>query len=98
MHSLPTIQGGIAADKIDGAIENYLHFRRTATSNVSAGADLYNHSKVVVVDGRLMYVGSDNAYPNYNEEHGVWIEDQPTIDKYLKEFMEDFWKVCVVPT
>ena len=22
-----------------------------------------------------MYIGSDNAYPCYNEEHGAWVED-----------------------
>lgn len=29
------------------------------------------HTKTICVDRELLYVGSDNLYPSYNEEHGV---------------------------
>lgn len=29
------------------------------------------HNKVVCVDRTLLYVGSDNAFPQYNEQHGA---------------------------
>ena len=46
---------------------------------IMANAKQFNHSKVVCVDDELLYIGSDNAYPSYNEEHGVWIKDQTAI-------------------
>ena len=52
----------------------------------------YLHTKVVVVDERLMYVGSDNAYPNYNEEHGVWIEDKGAIGEWVGGFWRGLWE------
>lgn len=94
MQILPTHRGGLRGDvdsnQIDAALNSFLHFRRTP-------GDLYNHSKVVVVDRKVMYVGSDNAYPSYNEEHGVWVDDQPTIDGWLEGFFDPFWKLCKAP-
>ena len=52
----------------------------------------YLHTKVVCVDRNMMYVGSDNAYPNYNEEHGIWIEDRPTVDTWFKDFWDELWR------
>jgi len=98
MQNLPYQYGGIDASKIDTVLDTLLHFKRTSTSKNAKGHDLYNHSKVVVVDRKIMYVGSDNAYPGYNEEHGVWIDDQQTIDNWLDGFLVDFWKICQEPT
>lgn len=47
-----------------------------------------NHAKVVCVDQALLYVGSDNAYPQYNEQHGVWIEDKTNISAWN----ENYWR------
>ena len=52
---------------------------------------MYSHSKIVCVDEKLMYVGSDNAYPCYNEEHGVWIEDKDAVGAWLEGFFEPYW-------
>src|SRR5256886_5764906 len=49
---------------------------RCKIRRTSANGDRYNHCKVTCVDGKLLYVGSDNAYPNYNEEHGIWIRSE----------------------
>jgi hypothetical protein len=99
MQNLPYQFGGIDPAKIDLAIDTLLHFKRTSTSALGdSKTDLYLHSKVVAVDRKVMYVGSDNAYPSYNEEHGVWIEDQGTIDGWLDGFFVDFWNMCSDPT
>jgi phosphatidylserine/phosphatidylglycerophosphate/cardiolipin synthase-like enzyme len=98
MQILPTRRGGIEANQIDDALNSFLHIKRTGnTKSDDKLEDLYNHSKVVVVDGKVMYVGSDNIYPSYNEEHGVWVDDQPTIDGWLGGFFDPFWRMCKEP-
>lgn len=52
----------------------------------------YQHSKIVCIDDRIMYCGSDNAYPSYNEEHGIWIEDEPTIQAWKEKFWNELWE------
>ena len=58
----------------------------------------YCHSKIVCVDDRLLYVGSDNAYPSYNEEHGAWIEDAAEVASWKKKFWTEMWNRGVFPT
>ena len=99
MNILPRKYGGVDSNKIDHLVDNLVHFRRTGTSDdqKNPGHDLYSHSKIVCVDGKLMYVGSDNAYPSYNEEHGVWFEDPAQINAWLNGFFADYWGRCKVP-
>jgi hypothetical protein len=92
MQNLPTEHGGIPSGQIAGALKKFIHFKRTGSKNDPEGKDLYSHSKIVCVDKKVMYVGSDNAYPSYNEEHGVWIEDGETIDAWLDGFFTGYWK------
>lgn len=47
-----------------------------------------NHCKLTIVDDTLCYIGSDNAYPSYNNEFGVWIDDQAAI----RAFIQDYWQ------
>jgi hypothetical protein len=54
-----------------------------------------NHSKLVVVDDALCYIGSDNLYPGYNEESGVWIDDQQAIRRFVEECWTDLWEFAV---
>jgi phosphatidylserine/phosphatidylglycerophosphate/cardiolipin synthase-like enzyme len=49
------------------------------------------HAKLVCVDRSLLYVGSDNQYPHYNEEFGCWVEDEEHIDSFFKEFYDGIW-------
>lgn len=42
-------------------------------------------------DKKLLYVGSDNVYPNYNEEYGVWIDDKPAIDAWFEKYWTPRW-------
>lgn len=69
-------------------VDDKFQVRRILKNN---GED-YLHAKVVCVDMKLMYVGSDNAYPNYNEEHGIWIEHTDTINKWYSTFWGEMWE------
>lgn len=91
--------GGIPEDKIDIALSKYLHIQRVGKDN----GQMYSHSKVVCVDKKLMYVGSDNAYPCYNEEHGVWVEDELRgpyyVGDWVNKFFDPYWGTkCTDPT
>lgn len=90
MKGLPFAAGGISDEKIDQAINDHLHFRRVENDD----GTMFLHSKIVCVDNQLMYVGSDNAYPCYNQEHGVWIEKKDYIGNWLENFFDPFWKRC----
>ena len=68
---------------------------RCKIKRTSADGKRYNHCKVTYVDGKLLYVGSDNTYPNYNEEHGIWIEDQPAIESWRTTCFERRWSQAV---
>jgi phosphatidylserine/phosphatidylglycerophosphate/cardiolipin synthase-like enzyme len=50
-----------------------------------------NHAKVVVVDDVLCYVGSDNAYPSYNTEFGLWHGDTAAIVNFVQEYWTGLW-------
>lgn len=93
MKGLPYGAGGIADKEIDGALQKYLHFKRVMKDD----GHFFSHSKIVCVDKKLMYVGSDNAYPCYNEEHGIWVEDKKTIGKWLDGFFKPYWQRCTEP-
>lgn len=49
------------------------------------------HSKVVCVDRSLLFVGSDNIYPEYNEQHGVWIDSKPNIQAWHDNYFNGAW-------
>jgi phosphatidylserine/phosphatidylglycerophosphate/cardiolipin synthase-like enzyme len=77
----------ITEDRVDEVIRNRLHVKRVLKND----GDNYCHNKIVMVDDKLMYVGSDNAYPSYNEEHGVWIDHQDTIKGWKKDYWDGLW-------
>ena len=78
--------------EIDRIVEERVLVRRA----LGNGIHYNNHCKIVCVDDRMMYVGSDNAYPSYNEEHGVWIEDADEVENWKKKFWNDMWARAVV--
>jgi hypothetical protein len=79
--------GGISEADIDRALTDFLHIRRSGADN----GLLYSHSKIVCVEKKLMYVGSDNLYPCYNEEHGVWVEDEAGGSQHVGEWVDKFF-------
>lgn len=60
--------------------------------------DYYNHCKVVCVDNRMMYIGSDNAYPSFDEEHGISIDDAAAVKTRQDKFWMGMWNRSAVPT
>jgi hypothetical protein len=78
---------------IDQVVEKNFEVRRA----LGNGYYYYNHCKIVCVDDRMLYVGSDNAYPSYNEEHGAWIEDAAEVASWKTKFWNDMWDRAVPP-
>jgi phosphatidylserine/phosphatidylglycerophosphate/cardiolipin synthase-like enzyme len=77
----------VPQNEVDSLMEKYLHFRRILKNK----AGTYLHTKLICVDEKLMYVGSDNTYPCYNEEHGIWIEDEAAVQVWKEKFWLGAW-------
>ncbi|MCJ1385496.1 hypothetical protein MMC17_008619 [Xylographa soralifera] len=71
----------VSSGEVDELVEIKFEVKRVLTNSL-----WFNHCKVVCVDRRMMYIDSDNTYPNYNEEHGCWIEDEETVDAWFSDF------------
>jgi len=54
-------------------------------------AEIFYHSKVIAVDQKPLDIGSDNAYPCYNEEHGICIEHKAAIDAWYRDYWQGLW-------
>jgi hypothetical protein len=93
MKGIPTEAGGLPPEKVDEAVDKYLHIRRCLNDD----GKMYSHSKIVCIDQKLMYVGSDNLYPCYNEEHGIWVEDgvsTSSVKDWVNGFYTTYWGKC----
>lgn len=64
---------------------------RCEIKRITDDGSMMNHCKVVCTDNQLLYVGSDNCYPNYNEEHGIWIDDTDTIKAWYEGYLSPRW-------
>ena len=80
-------------DKISELVDKRFHVGRIMNDapphlchakNICVDRDLDGH--------RLMYIGSDNTYPTYNEEHGVWVQNKTAIDHWRDDFWEGLWQ------
>lgn len=78
---------------VSDIVSKRVEYRRVDNALVSPSH--YNHSKLVVVDDALCYIGSDNVYPSYNEESGIWIDDQQAIQRFIDEYWTGFWQHAV---
>ncbi|MCJ1283553.1 hypothetical protein MMC26_002883 [Xylographa opegraphella] len=76
----------LSPGEVDKLVESKFQVKRVLTNSL-----WFNHCKVVCVDRRMMYIGSDNTYPNYNEEHGCWIEDEKTVAAWFTSFYDQLW-------
>lgn len=78
----------VSAEKFDKCV----HIKRIGDKDHTK----WNHCKSIGIDngdqGKLLYIGSDNIYPNYNEEQGVWIDDKKAIDAWYDDFWVKRWK------
>ena len=78
----------VPMDAIDKVVDEKFKVRR-----VLGGGKLYcNHCKIVCVDDRMLYIGSDNAYPSYNQEHGMWVENTDAVKAWKNKFWNENWK------
>lgn len=80
----------IPENEIDKVINDQIVFKRTLRKD-GKNAAIYNHSKVVLVDDHLMYVGSDTIYPAYCAEHGIWVDDQQAIKTWKENVFKELW-------
>jgi len=79
-------------DKVDDYIKDHVKVRRVLKGDVPGTSNMHcNHNKIVCVDDQLMYIGSDNMYPSYNEEHGIWIDDKDAIGAWKQKFWKGLW-------
>ncbi|KXH30632.1 hypothetical protein CSAL01_05380 [Colletotrichum salicis] len=69
-------------------IQDRVHCKRIMHNDNRYG----QHSKIVCVDRELLYVGSDNIYPSYNEQHGVWINDKKNIEAWYSQYLDTAWQ------
>ncbi|KAK0616218.1 hypothetical protein B0T14DRAFT_604565 [Immersiella caudata] len=71
-------------------VGSYLEIRRIGKP-WGAGGPNSIHTKTICVDEELLYVGSDNLYPSYNEEHGIWVDDKPAVQGWIKDYWNVLW-------
>jgi phosphatidylserine/phosphatidylglycerophosphate/cardiolipin synthase-like enzyme len=57
-----------------------------------------NHSKMVIADDSVCFIGSDNAYPSYNQEVGFWLEDPASINGLLTRYWQPMWQYAQLAT
>jgi len=75
------------SNEIDGIVDDYVTYQRPVHQSDTEG----NHCKMVMVDGAMVYIGSENAYPTYNEQFGVWIEDPLSIKAFTSGYWDKAW-------
>ncbi len=87
MDGLMTLNMITANGDINTLVSTMVTYKRidTMTSNG-------NHCKMVLVDDSVCYIGSDNAYPCWNEEFGVWIDDPTSIANFITGYWNGVWE------
>lgn len=70
-------------------IKNFLAYKRI-DDNLTNPKHA-THAKLAVVDDSVCYIGSDNAYPSYNQEFGLWIDDRDSINAFIKDYWNHLW-------
>jgi hypothetical protein len=58
---------------------------------------VHSNAKVVSIDDELLYIGSDNAYPSFNKEHGVWVDDTTAIEAWNRKYWTSLWDMSKDP-
>lgn len=75
------------AAAMQAAVAKLVHYQRVLPESKDNTSAAVQHSKFVCVDQQLAYIGSDNAYPSYNLEVGMWVDDAAA----LKALVSDYW-------
>ena len=92
MEGMQLLQYIHPAGTVQETITNLLEFKR-----ISNSTDHGNHAKLVIVDDSVCYIGSDNAYPSYNQEFGLWVDDQPSIQSFITNYWDGLWLFAQPP-
>jgi phosphatidylserine/phosphatidylglycerophosphate/cardiolipin synthase-like enzyme len=93
---IPLVQGlepSITGDAADELVRKWMVVRRIGSD---FGPNSI-HTKTICVDEQLLYVGSDNLYPSYNEEHGIWVDDKATLSDWVQNYWNAMWPNLKVP-
>ena len=86
-----TDQLPVFTDPLDVAsiVKTKFQIRRSVLN----GKDVHRlHDKIACVDRKVLYFGSDNAYPQYNQQFGVWIEDEKSIETWIGGYYDGLWQ------
>lgn len=78
----------IAPEVVDAAIRQSVVYARVGGPDSKAE----QHSKFVMIDERLCYIGSDNAYPSYNLEAGFWTDDAVALKALIADYWQPLWR------
>lgn len=74
---------------------NHLHLapvRFSTSDNWPNLAAFANHSKFLMIDDRLFYVGSENFYPVSLQEYGVFINDATAAKQMKSDYWDKLWQ------
>jgi len=58
----------------------------------NAGGQVGNHAKVLIVDDKIFYVGSDNSYGSGLAEFGLITDDADVTAEFNSNYWEPLWK------
>ena len=66
--------------------------RDRAAGSWPGGKPFRNHAKLVPVDDRAFYVGSENLYPARLQELGLIVEDQKAAEELKTAYLDPLWR------
>jgi phosphatidylserine/phosphatidylglycerophosphate/cardiolipin synthase-like enzyme len=52
----------------------------------------FNHAKVYIIDDAVFYVGSDNLYPNNQQEFGYLVEGSTATARFVTDYWDKLWR------
>lgn len=81
-------------DDVNRVLCGKLHVSHIQFSNSKweKSKDVYQHHKFIMIDERIFYVGSQNAYPANLQEYGYFIDDAAAANHMVKSFWNPLWK------
>jgi phosphatidylserine/phosphatidylglycerophosphate/cardiolipin synthase-like enzyme len=65
---------------------HFSNLRASSSATWADGSPLANHAKVVIIDDRAFYVGSQNLYEADLAEYGVIVEDSATTQQFIANY------------
>ncbi len=66
--------------------------RERVASTWPGGMPSRNHAKLVAVDDRAFYIGSENLYPARLQELGLIVEDQKAAHELKTAYLDPLWR------